>query len=165
MADFNKVLLIGRLTRNPELRYISSGTAVTELSLATGRSYKRGNGEKVDETTYVDIVVWGRQAETATQYLSKGSSLLVEGRLNQDRWEDKETGKPRTKLNVVADRIQFLDSRGGNQGGDAPQGDNFSSAPRQSPATPPPAQAPQGGNPAAAAFDDNFDIEGDDIPF
>jgi len=111
MADFNKVILVGRLTRDPELRYVSGGTAVCEISLAIGRKWKGGDGQMRDETTFIDVVIWGKQGENVNQYMKKGSQLLVEGRLNQERWEDKTTGQKRSKINVVADRTQFLDGK------------------------------------------------------
>ncbi|GAG22434.1 unnamed protein product [marine sediment metagenome] len=111
MADFNKTILVGRLTRDPELRYVSSGTAVCEISLAIGRKWKDGNGQMKEETAFIDVVIWGKQGENVNQYMKKGSQLLVEGRLNQDRWEDKTTGQKRSKINVVADMVQFLDAK------------------------------------------------------
>lgn len=111
MADFNRVVLVGRLTKDPELRYVSSGTAVCEISLATGRKWKDASGQQKEETDYIDINVWGKQGENVNQYMKKGSQMLVEGRLNQDRWEDKATGQKRSKINVVADLVQFLDSK------------------------------------------------------
>lgn len=110
MVDLNKVFLAGNLTRDPELRYIANGTAVASLSLAISRNYTGKDGSKKEEVVFVDISAWGRQAETCGEYLSKGSSLLVEGRLQLDRWETN-TGEKRNKLKVVAQRIQFLSTR------------------------------------------------------
>ncbi|MBI1871069.1 MAG: single-stranded DNA-binding protein [Chlamydiae bacterium] len=107
MADLNKVFLVGRLTRDPEVRYTSGGQAVADLGLATGRTYLSKTGEKKEEVCFVDVVVWGRQAETSGQYLTKGSPILVEGRLQLDSWETKE-GEKRNRLKVVALRVQFL---------------------------------------------------------
>lgn len=107
MADLNRVFLAGRLTRDPELRYTSGGQAVADLGLAIGRNYMTKTGERKEEVTYVDIIVWGRQAETAGEYLSKGSPVLIEGRLQLDTWETKE-GEKRNRLKVHATRIQFL---------------------------------------------------------
>lgn len=107
MADLNRVFLVGRLTRNPEVRYTSGGQAVSDLGLAVGRTYLSKTGEKKEEVCFLDVVVWGRQAETAGQYLTKGSPILVEGRLQMDSWESKE-GEKKTRLRVVAARIQFL---------------------------------------------------------
>lgn len=109
-ASFNQVTLVGNLTRDIELRRTASGTAVTDMALAVNDRVKR-DGEWVEETTYVDVTLWGRTAEVADEYLSKGSSALIAGRLKMDKWEDRETGKERSKLKVVADRLQLL---GGN---------------------------------------------------
>ena len=109
MASLNKVLLIGNLTRDPEVRYTPSGAAVCEFGMAMNRTYT-SNNEKKEEVCYVDINVWGRQAEACNKYLQKGSSLFVEGRLHLDQWNDKETGKSRSRLRVVAERTQFLGS-------------------------------------------------------
>ena len=114
MASFNRVILVGNLTRDPELRHIPSGTAVSEIGLAVNDRVKRGN-EWVDETTFVDITLWGRTAEVASEYLSKGSSVLVEGRLKLDTWE--KDGQKRSKMRVVADKMQMLGGRGGGGGG------------------------------------------------
>lgn len=108
MASYNKVLLMGNLTRDPEVRYTPKGTAIANLGLAVNRVWTTETGEQKEEVTFVDIEVWGRQAETAGQYLSKGRPVFVEGRLRLDSWEDKESGQKRNKLKVVAERIQFL---------------------------------------------------------
>jgi single-strand DNA-binding protein len=115
MASFNRVILVGNLTRDPELRYIPSGTAVSDIGLAVNDRVKRGN-DWVDETTFVDITLWGRTAEVANEYLSKGSSVLIEGRLKFESWENNE-GQKRSKLKVVADKMQMLGARGGGGGG------------------------------------------------
>ncbi len=162
MADFNKVILVGRLTRDPELRYISSGTAVCEVSLAIGRKWKGSDGQMRDETTFIDVVIWGRNGENVNQYMKKGSQLLVEGRLNQERWEDKNTGQKRSKVNVVADRVQFLDSK---NAGLANSTNQNNVTPPQPTATTNQVQAPIQQKPAEANFDDNFDVQGDEIPF
>ncbi|HUF61558.1 MAG TPA: single-stranded DNA-binding protein [Verrucomicrobiales bacterium] len=111
MASVNKVILIGNLTRDPELRYSPKGTAVTELGLALNRRFRSGDSDWQEETTFVDVTVWGNQAETAHKYLSKGRQIYVEGRLRLDTWEDKTSGQKRSKLRVVAETIQFLGSR------------------------------------------------------
>lgn len=113
MANVNKVILIGNLTRDPELRYLPSGTAVCEIGLATNRSYKNSQGEKQEEVTFVDIAFFGKQAELIKQYMGKGRPLYVEGRLKYDTWESKEGGK-RSKLSVVGDNFQFLGDRSGS---------------------------------------------------
>ena len=121
MASYNRVLLMGNLTRNPEIRYTPSGTAVADLGLAVNESFKNKAGETVERTCFVDVVVWGRQAETAAEYLHKGSPAFVEGRLQLDQWETQE-GEKRSKLRVRADRVQFLGAPGrGTEFADAPQ--------------------------------------------
>ena len=113
MASFNRVMLMGNLTRNPELKYTPSGTAVTDLGLAVNESFKNKAGETVEQTCFVDVVVWGRQAETASEFLTKGSPAFIEGRLQFDQWENQE-GEKRNKLRVRADRVQFLSSGASN---------------------------------------------------
>lgn len=115
MGSYNRVILVGNLTRDPELRYIPSGTAVAEIGLAVNDRRKNASGEWVDETTFVDVTLWARQAEIANEYLSKGSSVLIEGRLKLDTWESD--GQKRSKLRVVGERMQMLGSRGGGGGG------------------------------------------------
>jgi single-strand DNA-binding protein len=110
MANVNKVILIGNLTRDVELKYTPKGTAVAAGSLAINRSYKAESGEKREETTYVDVEFWGRVAEIVSEYVRKGNPLYVEGRLKQESWEDKETGKKRTKMKVVGENIQLMGS-------------------------------------------------------
>ena len=114
MASFNRVILVGNLTRDPDIKYIPSGTAVSEIGLAVNDRVKKGN-EWVDETTFVDITLWGRTAEVANEYLSKGSSILIEGRLKLDTWE--KDGQKRSKMRVVAERMQMLGAKGGGGGG------------------------------------------------
>jgi single-strand DNA-binding protein len=111
MADLNKVFLMGRLTFDPELRRTPSGSAVTELRLATSRSWSGRDGERREETLFIDVTVWDRQAETCCQYLKKGRAVHVEGYLKMDTWEDKNTGEKRQKIRVQAERVQFLDSQ------------------------------------------------------
>ncbi len=121
MASYNRVVLVGNLTRDPELRYIPSGTAVSEIGLAVNDRVKKGD-QWVDETTFVDVTLWARTAEVANEYLSKGSSVLIEGRLKLDTWE--KDGQKRSKLRVVADKMQMLGGRGegGGGGGGGPRG-------------------------------------------
>jgi single-strand DNA-binding protein len=107
MADVNRVILAGRLTRDPEVRYTPSGTAVADLGLAITESFKNKEGEWEEKPVFVDVVVWGRQAETSGEYLYKGSPVLVEGRLQLDQWENQQ-GEKRSKLRVRAERVQFL---------------------------------------------------------
>ena len=119
MASLNKVYLLGNLTRDPDLRSLPSGQSVCELGLAVGRRYVNSNGQEVEDTCFVDVVVWGRSAANCKQYLEKGSQVLVEGRLQLDQWEDRNGGGKRSKLRVVAEQIQFMNRRsdGGNAGG------------------------------------------------
>ena len=124
MASYNRVVLVGNLTRDPELRYIPSGTAVSDIGLAVNDRIKRGD-QWVDETTFVDITLWGRTAEIANEYLSKGSSVLIEGRLKLDRWE--KDGQKHSKLKVVGDKLQMLGGKGeGGGGGGGGRGRNRS---------------------------------------
>ena len=154
MASYNRVILLGNLTRDPELRYIPNGTAVTELGLAVNDRYKNANGEWVDHPTFVDVTLWARQAEVATEYLSKGSPVLIEGRLKLDTWETPE-GEKRSKLRVVGDRMQMVGPRGGGGGGGgaAPRRDSEYSeaAPPQQSCDPPPSP-PAGGGPNDIPF-------------
>lgn len=156
MANLNKVMLIGNLTRDPELRYTPKGTAVADIALAINRVWNNEQGQKQEETTFVDITLWGRQAELAQQYLTKGRGAYVEGRLQMDTWDDKQTGQKRSKLKVVAESLQFLPDAKGGSGGHIPQGGNQSSSrpPQQQ-------QRPQG---ASAAPPEDYSDE-DDIPF
>jgi single-strand DNA-binding protein len=142
MADLNKVFLMGRLTFDPELRRTPSGTAVAELRLATSRSWMGKDGERKEETLFIDVTVWDRQAETCCQYLRKGSGVHVEGNLKMDTWDDKTTGEKRSKVKVQAERVQFLDRRedsgaGGGSSYAAASGggeEEFSPAPARRPA-------------------------------
>jgi single-strand DNA-binding protein len=109
-GDLNRVTIIGRLTRDPELKYIQSGSAVANFSIATNRNYTTNSGEKKEEVSYFDCIAWGKMGEILTEYCHKGSRIAVEGRLQQRRWEDKENNK-KSKIEIVADNIQFLDSK------------------------------------------------------
>lgn len=133
MASYNRVILIGNLTRDPELRYTPSGTAVTEVGLAVNDRRKGANGEWVEETTFVDITLWGRTAEVATEYLNKGAPLMIEGRLKYDQWQDKD-GQKRSKLRVVGERMQMLGGKGGGGQGGSGQGGGGRSAGGRAPA-------------------------------
>jgi single-strand DNA-binding protein len=110
MANFNKVILAGNLTRDPELRYTPKGTAVARIGLAINRSWKSETGEAKQEVTFVDVDAFGRTAEVVSQYLKKGRPILIEGRLRYETWEDKQTNQKRSKLGVVMEGFQFLDS-------------------------------------------------------
>ena len=145
MANLNKVMLIGNLTRDPELRYTPKGTAVAEISLAINRTWSNDSGQKQEETTYVEITLWGKTAELAQQYLTKGRPVYIEGRLTLDTWDDKETGKKRSKLKVIGDTMQFISDGKGRS--DAP--------------------AAERSRPAPSHMNDNLDqpTDDEDIPF
>jgi single-strand DNA-binding protein len=117
MASLNKVFLIGNLTRDPQLRYTPSGTAVADIGIAVNRNWSGQDGQKHEEVTFVDVTLWARQAELASEYLSKGRPVFIEGRLQLDQWQDKE-GQKRQRLRVVGERMQFLGSPGGRGGAD-----------------------------------------------
>src|ERR1700704_5480387 len=153
MASFNKVILLGNLTRDPEVRYTPKGTAVTDLGLAVNRTYTADNGEKREEVTFVDVTFWGRTAEVAGEYLKKGRPVFVEGRLQLDSWDDKTSGQKRTKLKVIGENMQMLGSPRGGAGGGGGDEEGGSSAPRSSSRRAPPPKA------APSAPDD------DEIPF
>ncbi len=159
---FNKVIIVGNLTRDIELRYLPSGTAVGSTGIASTRRFKGGDGEQKEETLFVDITFFGRTAEIANQYLRKGSKVLIEGRLKLDSWTD-QNGAKRSKHTVVVENMQMLDSRAS-----APDsGANYQqpSAPTQ---TPPP-QQPMNPEPSAPSTAQNdipsIDIDDDEIPF
>ncbi|MHB8901575.1 MAG: single-stranded DNA-binding protein, partial [Thermoguttaceae bacterium] len=116
MASFNRVILMGNLTRDPEIRYTSGGTAVCDIGLAVNDRRKGADGQWVEETTFVDVTLWGRTAEVAGEYLGKGSSVLIEGRLKLDTWQTPD-GQKRSKLHVVCERMQMVGPRGGGGGG------------------------------------------------
>jgi single-strand DNA-binding protein len=147
MASFNKVILVGNLTRDPELRYTPKGTAVAKLGLAVNRNWTSESGEKKEEVTFVDVDVFGRTAENVGQYMRKGRPILIEGRLKLDQWEDKQSGQKKSKLGVVAETVQFLGSPGGGEGG-AP------AAPRAARPAAAAAPAPEGAEAEPPADDD-----------
>jgi single-strand DNA-binding protein len=155
MASFNKVIIAGNLTRDPELRYTPKGSAVAKIGMAVNRTWKNEAGESKEEVSFIDIEAWGRQAEVIAQYMRKGRPLLVEGRLKQDTWEDKNTHQKQSKLKVVLESFSFIDSKGGGgEGGGPPSGD----APRRpAPAAKPPTEPSEGGEAPA--------VEEDDVPF
>lgn len=151
MANLNRVLLIGNLTRDPEVRYTPKGTAVAEIGLAVNRIYSGEDGEKKEETTFVDVTLWARQAEIAGQYLKKGRPVFIEGRLQLDTWDDKQTGQKRSRLRVVSENLQLLGSR---QEG---EGSSPGTPPRRGSAVAPPSRP--------EPRDPDLDAEPDDIPF
>jgi len=185
MASFNKVIIVGNLTRDPEVRFIPSGSAVCDISLAVNSQWtdKRSN-ERKEEVTFVEVTLWGRTAEIAGEYLAKGRPVLIEGRLQQDSWEDKETGQKRSKLKVVAESMQLLGSRdGGGSGGTPASGAAAGNSASRGPAKPAAAQArtsPQRGDDSRVnesndgsdsyrspdqSFYDDMPPGGDDVPF
>ena len=167
MPSYNKVILVGNLTRDPEVRYTASGTAIAKFGLAINRTWRGGDGgEQREETTFVDVDAFGKQAEVIGQYCRKGRPFMVEGRLRTDSWEDKSTGQKRSRLGVVLESFQFLDSRGGAEGGGdfgapppAARGSSggYDAPPRSTrPAPNPGRDAPTGGEPP---------LDDDDVPF
>lgn len=140
MASFNKVLLLGNLTRDPEVRYTPKGSAVCDLGIAVNRSYTTDAGEKREEATFVDVTLWGRTAEVAGEYLKKGRPVLIEGRLQLDSWDDKQTGQKRSKLKVIGETMQLLGSSRSGGGGPAETGDE--DRPSSRPTPPPKPSAP-----------------------
>ena len=133
MASFNKVFLMGNLTRDPELRYTPKGTAVTDVGMAVNRVFNSADGQRQEETTFVDVTFWGRTAETVCKFLSKGRPLFVEGRLKFDSWENQE-GQKRSKLSVNGENFQFIDSR--KDSGDSPGGGGGYSSKDEAPQAP-----------------------------
>jgi single-strand DNA-binding protein len=150
MPSFNKVILLGNLTRDPEVRYTPKGSAVCDLGIAVNRQYTLDSGEKREEVTYVDVVLWSRLAEIAGEYLKKGRPVFIEGRLQMDTWDDKQTGQKRSKLRVIGETMQLLGSRPPPASGEAVETER---EPRSGKTTPPPKSA------APAAPDE------DEIPF
>jgi len=152
MASFNKVILVGNLTRDPELRYTPKGTAIAKIGLAVNHKWRSESGELKEEVTFIDVEVWSKTAENVGQYMRKGSPILIEGRLKLDQWDDKQTGQKRSKLLVVGETVQFLGGRPGKGGGggEAPR-----SPAASAPAAPPP----------AAPDSDEPPHEQDDVPF
>ncbi len=146
MASFNKVILLGNLTRDPEVRYTPKGSAVCDLGLAVNRQYSLDNGEKREEVTYVDVVLWARLAEIAGEYLKKGRPVFIEGRLQLDSWDDKQSGQKRSKLRVVGETMQLLGSRpsaatGGEGEESVGSGSSYSKSSSKS-MSPPPRSSP-----------------------
>jgi single-strand DNA-binding protein len=158
MANLNKVMLIGNLTRDPELKYTPKGMAIAQLGLAVNRVWSNEAGEKQEEVTFIDVEMFGRKAEVAAEYLKKGRPVFIEGRLKLDSWDDKATGQKRSKLKVVGESLEFLGGReggGGGGGGESSGGEGRPSRPAGKPA-PPPKRPPS---------DPDLDAPEDDIPF
>ncbi|MEO6785165.1 MAG: single-stranded DNA-binding protein [Chthoniobacteraceae bacterium] len=161
MPNLNKVMLMGNLTRDPEIKYTPKGTAIANFGIAVNRTYTPEGGEKREEVTFIDLEAFGRTAEIIGEYFKKGRPIFIEGRLKLDQWDDKTTGKKMSKLRVVVDTFEFLGSRegggggGGEGGGSAPSGEARSAPPpRRAPSTPP--------RPPA---DPDLDVQADDVPF
>lgn len=155
MANLNKVMLIGNLTRDPEVKYTPKGTAIAAMGLAVNRVWTNEAGEKQEEVTFIDVEMYGRKAEVAGEYLKKGRPVFIEGRLKLDTWDDKQTGQKRSKLKVVGENLEFLGSREGGGGGGGEFSESRPSRPPGKPAPPP--QRP--------AKDPDLDAPEDDIPF
>jgi single-strand DNA-binding protein len=153
MASFNKVILLGNLTRDPEIRYTPKGSAVCDLGIAVNRQYTLENGERREEVTYVDVVLWARLAEIAAEYLKKGRPIFIEGRLQLDTWDDKQSGQKRSKLRVIGENMQMLGSPRTASAGASDAADED----RPARATTPP---PRPATPSAPAEPDE-----DEIPF
>lgn len=151
MASFNKVILAGNLTRDPELRYTPNGKAIAKFALAVNRNWTTETGEKKEEVTFIDVDAFGRQAEVISQYLKKGRPLLMEGRLKLDQWDDKQTGQKRSRLGVVLESFSFLDG-GRTEGAPSAGG-------------PAPARPPRPAAPAPSSGDDGPPPSDDDVPF
>lgn len=163
MPNLNKVMLMGNLTRDPELKYLPKGTAVANFGIAVNRSFTPDGGEKREEVTFIDIEAFGRTAEVINEYFKKGRPIYIEGRLKLDTWDDKTSGQKKSKLRVVAETFEFLGSREGGPGGggDSPEGRPAGRSEQR------PAQAPRKplAPPQRPPADPDLDPEGDDIPF
>ncbi|BET67075.1 single-stranded DNA-binding protein [Opitutales bacterium ASA1] len=155
MASFNKVILMGNLTRDPELRVTPKGTAVCQIGLAVNQTYRDKDGNSREETTFIDVDAFGRQAEVIAKYLTKGRPVLIEGRLKLDSWESKE-GEKRSKLKVVMENFQFVGGRGENEAG-ASSGGYEDSAPAP--------RAPQRSQSAPPKSSRAADVDEEDVPF
>ena len=142
MASFNQVILVGNLTRDPELRYTPKGTAIVRITLAVNRNYTTEGGERKEEVSFIDVEAWGKQAEVISQYMKKGRPFLVEGRLKLDTWEDKNTHQKQSKLKVVLEGFSFIDSRGPDTGSGEAARPRAASAPTTAPSTAAPAAPP-----------------------
>lgn len=157
MIELNKVLLTGRLTRDPELRYIPSGTAVCDLRIASGRTYYDKNaGEKKEETLFITVTAWGKSAEFCSQYFTKGKAIFIEGRLKFDQWE--QDGQKRDKISVVADRVQFAEPKSADGGGGGGGGGGYRERRTENDAPPAERGVPAGGGGSGSSTDD-------DLPF
>jgi len=166
MPSLNKVLLMGNLTRDPELRYTPKGLAVAKLSLAINRTWKSESGELREEVTFVDAGAFGRQAETLASHVKKGRPLFIEGRLKLDQWDDKQTGQKRSKLNVIIESFQFLDS--GRRDAEAPAREPAQSSARPSDTPQPPDVGTPHSHPDIGRSSNGGETppdDADDVPF
>jgi len=165
MANLNKVMVIGNLTRDPEIKYTPKGSAIADVALAINRNYTTDSGEKREETTYVDVVLYGRLAEIAGEYLKKGRPVYIEGRLKLDTWDDKATGQKRSKMRVVGEGLQLRGGREGGSPGGGGGGGDYEEADRS--VRRPPARQESSARPAGnkPPHDPDLDVEHDDIPF
>jgi len=157
MANLNKVMLIGNVTRDPEIKYTPKGNAVTDLGIAVNRIFAPEGGERREETTFVDVTLWGRQAEIAGEYCKKGRSIYVEGRLQLDSWDDKASGQKRTRLRVIGENFQLLGPRPGGSGSGEYESSERPPQRRESPSP--------GGFTSGRSTAQQPPIEDDDIPF
>lgn len=163
MASFNKVILMGNLTRDPELRYTPKGQALAKVGLAVNRVWRTETGEQREEVTFVDIEAWGQPAETISKYMKKGNPMLIEGRLRMDQWDDKQTGQKRSRLVVVCENFRFVGAPSGQRDPNA-MPDQPAPAPARS--RPSAVAAPAAAAPAPEAPDSELPPhEDDDVPF
>ena len=160
MPNLNKVMLMGNLTRDPEIKYTPKGTAIANFGIAVNRTYTPEGGEKREEVTFIDLEAWGRTAEVIGEYFKKGRPIFIEGRLKLDQWDDKQTGKKMSKLRVVVDTFEFLGSR---EGGAAGGGTGGGTAAPEGQSAPPARRAPSA--PPRPPADPDLDAAPDDIPF
>ena len=160
MASFNKVILMGNLTRDPELRVTPKGTAVCQIGIAVNQTYKDKDGNTKEEVTFVDVDVFGRQAEVIAKYMSKGRPILVEGRLKLDSWESKE-GEKRNKLKVVLENFQFV----GGRGDGAETGSGGSASGAEDPVPPPRAGSSRGSAGGSSSRGNAANVDEEDVPF
>lgn len=155
MPNYNKVLLMGRLTRDPEVKYSANGTAITNIGLAVNRNWRNQDGQMQEEVTFVDVTAFGKRGEAVGQYLKKGRPIFVEGHLRLDQWDDKQTGQKRSKLAIIMDAFEFIDSRGEGEGG----GGNFAGGGGGG------AAPSSGGSRSGSAQGGGSFAEDDDVPF
>jgi single-strand DNA-binding protein len=155
--NLNRVYLAGRLTRDPEVRYTPSGTAIADIGLAVSRFFKNDQGESKEETDFFDVTAFGKTAEVVQKHLRKGSPIYVEGRLKLDQWDDRETGKKRSKVKIIAEAMQFVGPKPQGSGEPTPSPALQEQRARQTAASPPARPSPK--------HDPDLDVEPDDIPF